>query len=113
MITLYGGRLQILCSRAGRSWMVRVILGPKPEHQLETDTGANRLQDARAQAQLIYHDAVQRIRPESAPPICWDCLQWDVRQRRCCLEFPEARQTGGRFAARCELFRSAIAPPWR
>jgi hypothetical protein len=45
-----------------------------------------------------------RIRPAEAPRMCWDCVQWEATRKRCNLEFPEARQSGGRFAARCELF---------
>ena len=45
MISLYGGRLLLFCDRADRTWHARVVLGPKPEHQLEADTGATRLQE--------------------------------------------------------------------
>lgn len=108
MITLYGGRLLLFCDRLSRTWHVRVVLGPKPEHQVEVDTQAAVLRDARAQAQLIYYDAVQKIRPASEPTMCWDCLQWSPATKRCDLQLPEARQSGGRFAARCGMFRSAL-----
>lgn len=104
---MYGGRLQLVCSRADRTWHVRVVLGPRPEHQLEVDTGAQQLRDARAQAQLIYHDALRKVRPASEPIMCWDCEQWEVRRNRCGLDLPEARQSGGRFATRCSWFTPA------
>ena len=104
MITLYGGRLLLFCDRADRTWHARVVLGPKPEHQIEADTGAIRLQDAMLRAQSIFQMARANIRPAGAPPMCWDCVQWEVTRKRCNLEFPEARQTGGRFAARCAMF---------
>lgn len=110
MITMYGGRLQLVCSRADRTWHVRVVLGPKPEHQLEVSTGAQQLRDARAQAQLIYHDAVRKLRPADAPLSCWDCLQWDMSTRRCCLEIPECKKTGGRYASSCVMFDPAVLP---
>ena len=104
MISLYGGRLLLFCDRADRNWHARVVLGPKPEHQVEADTGAIRLQDAMLRAQSIYQMARAKIRPVGAMPICWDCVQWEATRKRCNLDFPEARQSGGRFAARCELF---------
>jgi hypothetical protein len=104
MISLYGGRLLLFCDRADRTWHARVVLGPKPEHQLEADTGAIRLQDAMLRAQSVYQMALANIRPQGEPPMCWDCVQWEITRKRCNLEFPEARLTGGRFAARCELF---------
>jgi hypothetical protein len=104
MISLYGGRLLLFCDRADRNWHARVVLGPKPEHQLEADTGAIRLQDALLRAQSIFQMARAKIRPDGAPRMCWDCVQWEPTRKACGLEFPEARHSGGRFAARCELF---------
>ena len=104
MISLYGGRLLLFCDRADRNWHARVVLGPKPEHQLEADTGAIRLQDALLRAQSIYQMARAKLRPDGAPRMCWDCVQWEPTRKACGLEFPEARHSGGRFAARCELF---------
>jgi hypothetical protein len=104
MISLYGGRLLLFCDRAYRTWRVRVVLGPKAEHQVEADTEAIRLQDAMLRAQSIYQMARAKIRPNDAPRMCWDCIQWEATRKGCGLDFPEARQSGGRFAARCELF---------
>ncbi len=108
MISLYAGRLLLVCSRIRCTWVIRVTLGPKPEQQFEIDTGAKQLKDARAQAQLAFFDAVNRIRPADAPRMCWDCLQWNMRKQGCDLQLPEAKRTGGRYAPRCELFK-----PWR
>jgi len=104
MISLYGGRLLLFCDRADRTWHARVVLGIKPEQQIESDTGTIQLQEALLRAQSVYKMATASIRPEGSPPNCWECVQWEVTRRRCSLEFPEAHQTGGRFAARCELF---------
>ena len=104
MISLYGGRLLLFCDRADRNWHCRVNLGPKAAHQLEEDTGAIRLQDALLRAQSIFQMARAKIRPDGAPRMCWDCVQWEPTRKACGLEFPEARHSGGRFAARCELF---------
>jgi hypothetical protein len=104
MISLHAGRLLLFCDRANQTWHCRVNLGPRAEHQLEADTGAIGLQEALLRAQRIYQAAVLHIRPVELPRMCWDCVQWEVTRKRCSLHFPEARQSGGRFAARCELF---------
>ena len=107
MISLYAGRLLLVCSRADRTWHARVVLGPRAEHQLEADTGTVQLQEALLRAQSIFRAAVVKLRPE-ANQMCWDCLQWDMRQQRCVLSLPEAKRSGGRYAPRCEMFEPAI-----
>jgi hypothetical protein len=107
MISLHAGRLLLFCDSADRTWHCRVVLGPKPEHQLEADTGAIQLQDALLRAHSIYNAAVVRIRPVTEPRMCWDCVQWDQPRKRCSLDFPEAKQSGGRYATRCEVFLPA------
>jgi hypothetical protein len=110
MISLHAGRLLLFCDRADRTWHCRVNLGPRAEHQLEADTGTIQLQEALLRAQRIYQAAVLRIRPASSPRMCWDCLQWEPARKACTLGFPEARQTGGRFAARCDIYVGADDP---
>lgn len=104
MISLHGGRLLLLCSRTDRTWHARVVLGPKPEHQIEMDTGAVQLQAALIKAQHIYQAARAKLRPAGEPLMCWDCQHWQMRHQRCGLELPESKRTGGRYAARCELY---------
>lgn len=111
MISLHAGRLLLVCDRGQRTWHARVILGPKPEHRLEADTGTIKLQEAVVQAQSIYMAAVASIRPANGPRMCWDCLQWDLQKNRCELGIPEAKRTGGRCAVSCEMYNSAIGPP--
>lgn len=107
MIRLRGGRLLLVCDRADRTWHARVVMGPKPEHQFEGDTGAVRLQDALIRAEAIYQAAAARLRPADAPLMCWDCAQWEMGEHRCGLALPESKKTGGRYAARCELYEDA------
>jgi hypothetical protein len=104
MISLHGGRLLLLCSRTDRNWHARVVLGPKPEHQVESDTGTVHLQDALLRGQSLYQAAVARLRPADGPPMCWDCFHWDMGKQRCAFELPESKRSGGRYAARCELY---------
>ena len=104
MISLHGGRLLLLCSRTDRTWHARVVLGPKPEHQIESDTGTLHLQDALLRGQSLYQAALAELRPADAPTMCWDCFHWDMSKQRCGLELPESKRSGGRYAARCELY---------
>lgn len=111
MISLHAGRLQLVCSRADRTWHACVTLGPKPEHRVEVDTGTVHLPDALLRAQSIYQAALAKIRPAGGSKMCWDCLQWEVSASRCDLAIPEARRSGGRFAPRCEMFEWAYRSP--
>lgn len=104
MISLHGGRLLLLCSRSDRTWHARVILGPKPEHQIEINTGAIQLQAALLKAKQFYQAARRKLRPADEPLMCWDCQQWDMGRQRCAFELPESKRSGGRYAARCELY---------
>ena len=111
MIRLHAGRLLLVCDRATKSWHARVILGPKPDHQLDIDTGTNQLQDALLRAHEIFDAAVASIRPTGCAVMCWDCLQWDMTRQRCELMIPEAKRSGGRYAVVCEMFDRALASP--
>lgn len=111
MISLHAGRLLLVCSRPQRTWHARVVLGPKPEHQLVADTGTLQLQEAVSRAQVIYREAVASIRPAGSQRMCWDCLQWDLQRNRCELGIPECRRSGGRYAPRCEMFDQALPSP--
>ena len=104
MISLYHGRLLLFCDRADKTWHCRVVLGPKREHQVEVDTGTIQLQEALLRAQRVYQSEIARIRPTDQPLMCWDCVQWDQVRKRCSIQIPEARQSGGRYAARCEVY---------
>lgn len=107
MIRLHGGRLLLVCDRADRTWHARVILGPKPEHQVEIDTKTTQLQEALQCAHEIYEVSLASIRPPTAPVMCWDCQQWEMTTQQCDLRIPESKRSGGRFAAVCELFDRA------
>ena len=111
MISMHAGRLLLVCDRVDRTWHAHVVLGPKPEHRVEVNTGTAQLQDAIARAKSIYIDAVIRIRPAGGQRMCWDCLQWDLRRNCCELGIPEARRSAGRFAPKCEMYDAAIGLP--
>lgn len=104
MISLHGGRLLLFCDRADKTWHCRISIGPRAEHRSEYDTGTIQLQVALQRAQSFYDAATARHRQIGDPPKCWYCRHWDVRRRNCDLGFPESRQSGGRYAARCEVY---------
>ena len=104
MISLHAGRLLLVCSRADKNWHARIVLGPKSEHQVEIDTGTPHLQTALLKAQHIYKAAQAKLRPSTAPPMCWDCHYWEMRHQACGLELPESKRSGGRYASRCEMY---------
>jgi len=106
MIRLHAGRLLLVCDRADRTWHARVVLGPKPELQVEIDTGTVDLREAFIRAQRIYLAAVKKLRPYGSPKMCWDCGYWDMAVHRCQMGLPESKRSGGRYAARCEIFES-------
>jgi hypothetical protein len=108
MIRLKSGRLLLVCDRADRTWHARIILGPKPEQQLDIDTGTIQLHEAMLRAQNLFQAAVGSIRPREASVMCWDCLQWDMASQRCELSIPESKRSGGRYAVKCEMFDRAL-----
>lgn len=111
MIRLKSGRLLLVCDRADRTWHALITLGPKPEHQLNVDTGTIQLQEALLRAETVFQAALASIRPKSAGVMCWDCLQWDMGKHRCELMIPESRRSGGRYAVMCEMFDRALPSP--
>ena len=106
MIRLHGGRLLLLCDRADKTWHARVVLGPRPEHQFEADTGAITLSKALPKAQEMFWAAARRMRPDGSARMCWDCSQWDTQRYLCALSLPESKRSGGRYAAQCEFYES-------
>jgi hypothetical protein len=104
VISLHGGRLLLHCEQAHRTWHCTIALGPKQRKTY--DTGRVNLQQALLAAQQHYQLELRQARSVQDAPICWDCAHWDPQRSHCTLGFPEARQTGGRFAARCSVFRS-------
>jgi hypothetical protein len=104
MIALHGGRLLLHCDHASKTWHCTIAFGPK--QRTTYDTGRVHLQQALLAAQQYYQLELSRARRACDAPICWDCAHWDPQRSACTFGFPEARQTGGRFAARCSVFRS-------
>lgn len=108
MISLFGGRLALSYDLASHQWMAEIKLSPNAEHQITLPTNER---DARKAMQygLSFYDVFSaKVRQDleiKGGLMCWDCLHWEPADRgRCLLRIPEARKTGGRFAAGCNLF---------
>jgi len=108
MIVLYGGRVTIFRYTLSENWRVKLKL---PVNDLrEYDLGTPDVRQAYIRAQYHYMAWKHKISFEEeviqhqGKRKCWDCDQWSARWNECSLGFPEARQTGGRFATRCGLY---------
>jgi hypothetical protein len=108
MIVLYGGRLVIERRKLSENW--RGIFKMPRDQERIIDLGTPDVREAFIRGQYHYM-ALHRKQPvEEVAAVfhdkakCWSCVQWLPRSNECSFGFPEARQTGGRFAARCELY---------
>ena len=108
MISLHAGRLLLTCELTSQTWHAKIIVGPKPEHQLVVDTGTVDLQQAMVRGNMHYQAFRVKARPvePAAKVMCWDCLHWaPVGRGRCELKIPEARKSNGKFAPDCSVFQ--------
>jgi len=108
MITLYAGRLVIERRRLSENWQATIRLAGAPERHIDLCTPDVREAFIRAQHHymaLRNGQTFDEVQEEHRGKVkCWSCMQWLPRSNECSFGFPEARQTGGRYAARCELF---------
>jgi hypothetical protein len=108
VISFYHGRLQIDRRSLCENW--RAIVRMPRSDQIEIDLGTPDMREAHLRAQYHYLalrmkqpiEEVKEIYRKKAA--CWSCGQWLPLAGECSFGFPEARQTGGRFAARCDLY---------
>lgn len=92
----------ILWEEAG-VWQLRVRLGASAEQQKRTSLDTADFEEAIFKAERIYGDMKRK---DGDKPMCWQCIHWEPKQARCSFGWPEARQTGGRFAAQCSVFKA-------
>lgn len=108
MITLYGGRMVLERRNLMENWHATIKLPLHDKRQVDLKTPDVRQAYIRAQ----YHYIALRDRvsleeveaEQSRHPRCWECIHFLHRGNGCVFEFPEARQTMGRFAAKCQMF---------
>jgi hypothetical protein len=96
----------ILSEKAG-IWHLRVRLGSSPSQQLRACLETADQEEAIFKAERIYADFKRRHGGKEAErPMCWQCIHWRPVHADCSFGWPEARQTGGRFAAQCSVFKA-------
>ena len=108
MIVLFGGRLVLERRLLSENWKATIKVPTK--NKMIVDLGTPDVRQAFIRAQYHYlalrtDRAVTDVESESVSTTkCWSCLNWLPRSNECSFGFPEARQTGGRYASRCELY---------
>lgn len=115
MIVLYGGRLVLERRSLSQNWKATLKIPAKGK--VTIDLGTPDVREAFIRGQNHYlavrtDRSVQEIEEEtSSVTKCWSCLNWLPRSNKCSFGFPEARQTGGRYAAKCELYADGTEDP--
>jgi hypothetical protein len=98
----------MILSQVDGIWHLRVRLGASADLQLRTclETGAQ--EEAIFRAERIYADFKRRHSSKAEDRVlCWQCIHWLPVKADCSFGWPEARQTGGRFAAQCSVFKAS------
>jgi hypothetical protein len=97
----------MILSQKDGIWHLRVRLGGAQELQLRTCLETADQEEAIFKAERIYSDFKRRhSKNQEEKPMCWQCIHWEPVRSRCSFGWPEARQTGGRFAAQCSVFKA-------
>lgn len=108
MITLYGGRMVLERRNLAENWHATIKLPLNDKRQVDLMTPDVRQAYIRAQYHYIAlrdHLTLEEVEAEqSQQRRCWNCIHFLHRGNGCVFEFPEARQTVGRFAAKCQMF---------
>lgn len=90
------------------NWHATIKLPLQDKRQVDLMTPELRQAFIRAQYHYIAlrdHLTVAEVETEqNQHPRCWNCMHFLHRGNNCVFEFPEARQTMGRFAAKCQMF---------
>lgn len=108
MISFYHNRLLLDRRSLCENWRATVRL-PHMD-PVEIDLGTPEMREAYLRAQYHYLALRTKQPVEEVAEVyrhkamCWNCGQWSPLANECSFGFPEARQTGGSFAARCELY---------
>jgi hypothetical protein len=92
----HAGRMVLFENEDG--WSVRI---KAKDTTITTVLSSVSLSDAILEAEVLYHDARAVYAGAS---LCFQCVHWEPGPGECGLEFPEGRQTGGRYAAKCPAF---------
>lgn len=108
MIVLYGGRLVLERRNLIEKWQVTIKVPLAGKRNIDLDTYDVREAFIRAQYHymaLKKNASYEEIEEEEKNELkCWTCNNWLPRGNNCVFEFPEARQTCGRYASKCEMY---------
>jgi hypothetical protein len=105
MMRFHAGRMVLNLERT--VWHVRIKLGSSPEHQVKASLETSNAEEAIFKAERIYADLKRKLSKRvDDRPMCWQCIHWEGINAQCGFGWPEARQTGGRFAAQCSVFKA-------
>lgn len=101
----HAGRMVL--SQQGKTWHLRIRLGDTPDKQIQACLETDDAEEAIFKAERIYFDMRRQLgnRADNKPR-CWQCIHWEALHACCSFGWPEARQTGGRFAAQCSVFKA-------
>ena len=115
MINLYNGRLVIERRSLADNW--RAVLRMPKDVERIYDLGTPDVREAFIRGQYHYMALHKKQPVEEVVAAyhhkakCWSCVQWSPRWNECTLGFPEARSSGGRYAANCELYDDGKGSP--
>lgn len=104
MMRFHAGRMVLYLEHS--VWHVRVKLGSRPDQQIDSSLKTSQAEEAIFKAERIYADLKRKLNKKADNrPLCWQCIHWEGLNAQCSFGWPEARQTGGRFAAQCSVFK--------
>lgn len=108
MITLYGGRMVLERRSLAENWKAIIKIPLRDKRLVDLMTPDVKQAFIRAQYHYIAlrdHLSVEEVEAmQSQHTRCWTCIHFLHRGNGCVFQFPEARQTMGKFAAKCELY---------
>lgn len=105
MMRFHAGRM--ILNLQDRVWHLRIRLGSTPDKQLRANLETADTEEAIFKAERIYADLKRQLcNKVDQKPLCWQCIHWEAISAQCGFGWPEASQTGGRFAAQCSVFKA-------
>lgn len=108
MITLYGGRLVIERRSLSENWQATVKLPLHDKRHIDLMTPDVTQAYVRAQYHYLAlrdHLSMEEVEATHGQQRrCWTCIHFLHRGNGCVFQFPEARQSMGKFAAKCQMY---------
>lgn len=108
MIVLYGGRVVLERRSLVATWEATIKMPTQGKRLIDLDTFD--INEAYIRAQYHYLALKKNLtfeqvkEQEQHQAKCWSCIYWQPRSSKCLFEFPEAKASHGRYAAKCEMY---------